>query len=388
MLEIATRFTRELDDRKRDHRFRQLRGASPANPGEVSLDGKDLINFASNDYLGLSRHPLLKQRAIEFIERYGAGSTGSRLMSGNLDAYDGIERKLAQLKGTEAALIFPTGYQTNSTVLPALSGNNALLACDRLCHNSLLHGASAGKARWFRYKHNDVADLREKLTVRCNESYDSLWIVTESVFGMDGDRAPVEQLRQVAAEFKASLFFDEAHATGVLGEHGMGVSPGEPNAISMGTFGKGLGSFGAYIACSYEVRDYLINFAAGFIYSTALPPAVLGSIDAALDLVPAMSKERQLLGDKAASVRARLQLAGFDTGNSSTHIIPIIVGADSAALSLSAHLELSGIYAPAIRTPTVAKNSARVRISLTGEHTEAQLDHLIKSLKGWHERKN
>lgn len=386
MQEAATRYTTELETRRREHLFRQLRTSCPSSPGMVRLEGCDLINFASNDYMGLSQHPQVKGRAAEYVALYGAGATASRLMSGNLDAYDLIESKLARLKGTEAALVFSTGYQANSTVLPALTGDGALIACDRLCHNSLLQGALSGRARWFRFRHNDVDDLRARLLSRTNRGQSSRWVVTESIFGMDGDLAPMKELEQVAAEFDASIFVDEAHASGVAGPLGMGLATASSRCVSMGTFGKALGSFGAYIACSAELRDYLVNFASGLIYSTALPPAVLGAIDAALDLVPQMTEDRVALQDKSRWLRAQLRQCGFDTGTSESHIIPVITGADRTALSLAAYLEQCGIFAPAIRPPTVAPNSARVRFSLTIDHTYAQLDHLISSLKDWHER--
>lgn len=273
MSEVAT-YSRALEERKVEHRFRTLRNCLPCTPGEIEIDCRNLINFASNDYLGLSHHERVKRGAIDFVERYGAGATASRLLGGNLSVYERIERKLAVLKGTEAALILPTGFQTNSTVLPTLAGANSIIACDRLSHNSLLQGASGGKSRWFRFNHNDCSDLIARLRLRYNQSeHGNVWIVTESVFGMDGDLAPLTEISEIASEFGATIFLDEAHACGVLGASGMGFAEGLPNVISMGTFGKGLGSFGAYVACSQQVRDYLINFAPGFIYSTALPPA-------------------------------------------------------------------------------------------------------------------
>lgn len=378
-----------LEKRKDEHRLRSLRRCLPSAPGEIEIDGRNLINFASNDYLGLSHHEKVKRGAVDFVERYGAGATASRLLGGNLSVYEQIERKLALLKGTETALILPTGFQTNSTVLPVLSGANSTIAIDRLSHNSLLQGATAGKSRWFRFNHNDWRDLESKLARKYDRAgQGSLWIVTESVFGMDGDVAPLKAICSIASEFGASIFLDEAHACGVLGSRGMGFAEGLPNVVSMGTFGKGLGSFGAYVACSEQLRQYLINFAPGFIYSTALPPAVLGAVEAALDMVPTMQHERRQLAENAASLRDAIQQCGFNTGESSTHIIPIIVGSDQSALDLSSFLESNGIFAPAIRPPTVPQNSARVRISLTLDHTPTHMGYLIRSLKGWHERKD
>ncbi len=386
MQDLLAPFAARLKERKEDDRLRCLKTVTPGASAAVFLNGRELVNFASNDYLGLSTHPSLKARAISFTQRWGVGSSASRLVCGNIDAYDTIEKKLAKLKGTEAALVFASGYQANSTVLGTLSGDGSLLALDRLSHNSLLSGAQLSRCRFLRFKHNDLADLEQQLSRPALHKYTSRWVVSESIFSMDGDSADIDALCRLSANSGSGLYLDEAHATGVFGRHGMGLTAGRKEVtVAMGTFGKGLGSFGAYIACSETLRDYLINFCPGLIYSTALPPAVLGAIDAALDIIPSMDRQREYLLDMAEGLRVRLKSCGFDTGNSCSQIIPILVGSDKLALELARHLEAAGIFAPAIRTPTVPANAARVRISLSAHHTKEQIDHLIKTLSNWHE---
>lgn len=372
-----------LNARKEQQLLRTLRPITPAGGTNVCIAGRTLINFSSNDYLGLSQHPFLKETAIQYVERYGVGFGSSRLVSGNYEIFESIEQKLAQLKGTQSALLFSTGYQLNLTVLHALSKLGARFICDRLCHNSLLSGATLNKANFARYKHNDLADLQTKLDSK-DWDHCSPWIISQSVFGMDGDLADIPGLNSVANKSNCALFIDEAHATGVFGDNGMGLATGlTVPSIIMGTFGKGLGSFGAYIACSSELREYLVNFCPGFIYTTALPPSVLGAIDAALQIVPTLKKERTHLHALSSYTRNRLKDLGYDIGTSASHIIPVIVHDDGAAVSLAQYLEDAGIFAAAIRPPTVPSGTARLRISLSALHNETHVDRLIEALRGW-----
>ncbi|MBS1953486.1 MAG: 8-amino-7-oxononanoate synthase [Cyanobacteria bacterium SZAS-4] len=369
-------------ERKQQNRFRELRSLATTGGAEISLDGdRKLINFASNDYLGLTKHHELKKRAIEFTEKYGVGLGSSRLVSGNLNVFEKLERKVAQFKGSKTALLLPSGYQTNATVLAALGRKRTLLASDHENHNSITTGIQLTQGEWQRYSHNDLGHLETLL----RKSPDSTkWIVSESVFSMDGDVSDVSALSHLATKYDAAVYIDEAHATGVLGAEGRGLCYDANGVdIAMGTFSKAFGSFGAYIACSNEMRHYLINFCAGLIYSTALPPPLLGAIDAALDLIPSMNEERARLLDKSETLRDQLNKLGFSTGNSKTQIIPIIVGTDAEALSLARYLEECAILAPAIRPPTVRDGEARVRVSLTAVHTDDHIEHLLSSLKRW-----
>jgi 8-amino-7-oxononanoate synthase len=346
--------------------------------------GDRLINFASNDYLGLSQHPLLIERAREFTERYGAGSTASRLISGNMPIYAEIEQKLARGKGYETALIMNSGYQANVTVLAALAdaeviGKPVTVLADRLCHNSILQGVLLSGARLIRFQHNDMEHL-EKLLRAQEEKGTHVIIVTESVFGMDGDCADLIMLGALARRFGAMLYVDEAHATGLFGPGGFGLCAAYKGAadIAMGTFGKALGSFGAYIACSQTIRDYLIQRCGGLIYSTALPPAVLGAIDAALELLPQLQDQSAYLKINAARLRLTLGAQGWNCGASETHIIPVILGAEESATLLADVLHKNEMLVPAIRPPTVPRGTSRLRISLSTVHKTSDINRLIE----------
>ncbi|MFY9287133.1 MAG: 8-amino-7-oxononanoate synthase [Alphaproteobacteria bacterium] len=374
------------EHRKKTHQFRALRESLPRIDGHALIDGQNLINFSSNDYLGLSQHPSLIKAAQSYAERYGAGSTASRHISGNNPHYASIESKIARGKGTEAALLMNSGYQANITVLAALAdaevvGKAVHILADRLCHNSLLQGAILSGAQLKRFHHNDYAHL-ESLLQQQKEKGTHIIIVTESVFGMDGDRADLKALTDLASRYEAMLYVDEAHATGLYGSHGFGLASDYKGQIDiiMGTCGKALGSFGAYIASSQIIRDYLIQRCGGLIYSTALPPAILGSIEAALDLLPHLNKERDYLEAQSKRLRQALCEQGWDCAESTTQIIPIILGHEEAATHLSEQLKLKGFFVPAIRPPTVPRGTSRLRISLSAAHKADDIDRLINAM--------
>lgn len=387
MQNLLDPYSDTLKERQETGRLRQLRATRVLPGATLLLEGKQLVNFSSNDYLGLSQHPALKTRALEYIEKFGVGSTASRLICGNQELYEPIEQKLALLKGTETALIMASGFQTNSTVLAALAGNGGLIGSDKLNHASITSGLILSRSHWFRYRHNDPQDLESRLSKK--QGNPNSWIVTESVFSMDGDIARLSEIKEIATKYGARLYVDEAHATGVLGASGMGLSAKQNLAdICMGTFGKGLGSFGSYIACSNQIRDFLVNCCSGLIYSTALPPAVLGAIDAALDLIPEMNADREKLLSNANYLRSGLKNLGFDCGESETQIVPIIVGSEKVALALSLHLEQNGLFVPAIRPPTVPDGTARLRISLSSQHTQEHINTLLTAFRNWHEKED
>ena len=384
MNKLETRHKVSLQQRQDAQQRRRLRSSIPMPEMMVKIEGRELINFASNDYLGLTQSLYLKERAAAYTFKYGVGSGASRLVSGNLELYESIESRLAELKGTESALLLSSGFQTNSSCLSALAGNKSRLFCDRFSHNSMLQGAMLGGGRWTRYLHNDLDDLKKRLKRDPARDIGDKWIVTESIFSMDGDETNLDQLIKLARENGAHLFVDDAHAAGVLGENGMGLASGKKGIdITMGTFSKAFGSFGGYVACSQVTRDYLVNFCSGLIYSTALPPSVLGSIEAALELVPTMDEERRRLTDYANHVRSELKLLDISVGNSASQIIPMIVGCELDAMELSHYLETRGIFAPAIRPPTVPQNTARVRLSLSAAHSESQIETLVEAIKKW-----
>ncbi len=343
-----------------------------------------LLNVSGNDYLGLSRHPLLAERAAAWAAAHGAGAGASRLVTGTLGLHTQVEARLAALKGTEAALLFASGWQANASVLAALlrlPGQPPLLFTDALIHASLHHGARAAGRNQIVFRHNDAGHLAELLDAHAHQDA-RRFIVTESVFSMDGDQAPLPALRALADRHDAFLYLDEAHATGVLGPRGMGLSGSVPGGVdlAMGTFSKALGGFGAYVAGSRALCDWLVNRASGFIHTTALPPPVLGAIDAALELVPAMDAERARLHAAAARLRSALAALGIDHGASTTQIVPAIVGPEQAALELSARLRAQGILAVPIRPPTVPPGTSRLRLTLSAATTEPDLDRLVAAL--------
>jgi 8-amino-7-oxononanoate synthase len=376
-------FLAELDRLQAAGLRRTLVPVAPAPPGRVVRDGRTLLNFSGNDYLGLSRHPELAARAAAYAQRYGTGAGASRLVCGTLEAHAAIEARLAALKGQEAAMLLASGWQANAAVLSALlrfAGPDALLFTDELNHNSLVHGARMAGIRPIRFRHNDMADLARQLEAASHQP-GRRFIVTESVFSMDGDRADLAALRRLAAAHHAFLYIDEAHATGVLGTRGMGLCAGEPGIdLVMGTFSKALGSFGAYVAGSAALIAFLQNACAGFIYTTAPPPPVLGAIDAALDLVPGMAAERSRLAAGADRLRTAFAALGIETGGSSTQIIPAMVGEAQAALDLAAAMRARGVLAVAIRPPTVPPGTSRIRFALSAAHTDADFDALIAAV--------
>ncbi len=362
---------------------RHLRVSGLQEPGWVVRDGRRLLNVSANDYLGLGRHPALIARGAEWAARHGTGAGASRLVTGTLDLHRRVEQRLASFKGCEAALLFASGWQTNASVLPALFKavpGTALVFSDRLNHASLHHGCLAAGARQIRFRHNDLDHLDALLDARAGEP-GARFILTESVFSMDGDRADVVRLAAIARRHHAFLYLDEAHATGVLGPQGRGLSAGVDGIdCVMGTFSKAFGGFGAYVAGSRLLCDYLLNTCSGFIHTTALPPSVLGAIDAALDLVPGMDAERAHLARQADRLRSALHALGIGTAGSSSQIVPAILGGAEGALAASAALEECGVLGVAIRPPTVPRGGSRIRFALSAVHDEAAIDHLIAVL--------
>lgn len=381
MHDLDSRLNAAIAEQTAQGRRRTLRGVEPLDGGRIRVNGRELVNFSSNDYLGLSRHPQVIERSREWAARWGAGAGAARLVTGHLEALTAIEERIAAAKGVEAALVLASGWQCNVSVLAALLdrslwGAEPLVFADRLNHASLHMGCAAAGARQQRFRHNDLGHLKELLARTAREPGPRV-IVTESVFSMDGDVPDVDQLAAIAEEWNALLYLDEAHATGVLGVNGFGLSVGAHVDIAMGTFSKAMGSFGAYVACSRAVKDFLINRASGFIFATALPPAVLGAMDAAIDLVPTLGPARARLQAMAGHVRARFHEAGLDTGDSSTQIVPVILGEEERTLRVAARLEEAGLLGIAIRPPTVPNGTSRIRFALSAAHSDADIERLI-----------
>lgn len=384
MRNLDATLSRVLDDLTQSGRRRSLRAVEHRPHGRVVKDGRELINFSSNDYLGLSHHPALIDRARDWAARHGAGSGASRLVTGHTQALEAVEEKIAAAKGVEAALVLASGWQCNASVLPALLdrtvwGAEPLVFADRLNHASLIMGCQSASVKQNRFRHNDLTHLKELLD-RTGRVEGPRFIVTESVFSMDGDAPDIDQLVALAEDWNAFLYLDEAHATGVLGANGFGLSVGTHVDLAMGTFSKAMGGFGAYVAGSRALKDFLVNRASGLIYATALPPAVLGAMDAAIDLVPTLNAERAHLQRIAARLRRRLTDAGLDSGNSSTQIVPVILGEEKRTLAVAARLEDLGFLGIAIRPPTVPAGGSRIRFALSALHSEEDVERLADAV--------
>lgn len=346
------------------------------------------LDFSTNDYLGLSHNPEIIAAAISAAEKYGVGATGSRVLSGNNELFTSFETCIAKDKNTEAALIFNTGFQANFSALaalldPKILGAKPIVFFDRLNHSSLYQAIFLTNPELVRYHHNDMEHLRTLLTKYKHDNRPK-FIVAETVFGMDGDILPIENIAAIAREHQAFLYLDEAHATGIFGSSGYGLSTTvdltDIPVVIMGTFSKALGVSGGYVACSQILKDYLINKASGFIYSTANSPMVVGAASKAWDMVKNLHQERQYLLALSANLRQELLNLGFCIGTSTTHIVPIILGEEILAMRAKEKLLEEGIMVSCIRPPTVPPNSSRIRIALNVKHTKQNLAQLIKAL--------
>lgn len=364
----------ELAELDAQHLRRTLT-ALPATGGKFEINGQPVLNFASNDYLDLAHHPLVIEAAREALANYGAGATASRLVSGTLDLHDQLEAKLAAHKGYPAALLFGSGYMANAGILPALAGDGDLILADKLVHASILDAAKLSGAKLLRFQHNDVEHLR--MLARKNTDVRRTLIVTESVFSMDGDIAPLTDLAKLARSLKAMLIVDEAHATGIFGPHGSGLVrelglESEVN-VSMFTMSKALGGYGGGVACSAQLREWFINKSRAFIYTTALPPAVIAAAIAAVDLLEANPGWGPELLRRAEGFRTALKSHGLDTLNSASPIVPVVIGDNAHTMAVARKLREKNILVGAIRPPTVPPGTARLRLSLTLAHSDADL---------------
>lgn len=358
------------------HDLRRRLSTLPAAGGKFTADGRVTLNFSSNDYLDLARHPTLLEAAIQAARQYGGGATSSRLLTGTLPPHAELERALAAFKGYPAALVFGSGYQANIGLLSALVGRDDTVFADRLAHASIVDGSVLSRARLQRFRHNQTDHLRQLL--QSAPSRGRRLVVTESVFSMDGDVARLAELAALAAEFEALLVVDEAHATGVFGPAGSGLIRAQRLEgsvhVSMGTCSKAMGGSGGFVACSVMLRDWLVNRARSFIYSTAPPPFVVAAACAAVRLMEEHPGWGEELLHNAAAFRARLQEAGLDTLRSESQIVPLRVGPNDLALRLAASLREAGILVHAIRPPTVPEGTARLRFSVTRAHTPEDLE--------------
>lgn len=362
--------------------LRVLRPISSRKNGRIIIETKEYIDFSSNDYLGLSNHPKLVKAGKNAIEEFGAGACGSRLLSGDLELHHKLEEKTAHFKNKEAALFFNSGYQANTGIISALYGSKDAIFLDRLCHASIIDGVILSQAKFLRFRHNDCQDL-ETLLKKERAKYKNCLIISESVFSMDGDKAPLKELVYLKEKYDCSIFVDEAHATGIFGRNGSGVI--EEEGLSgkidfiMGTFSKALGGFGAYLAASKKIRDYLINTCKSFIYSTALPASVAASNLAAIELVKEEPFRRQKLLGSAENFRGKLKKTGLKIKGES-QIVPVIIGENIKTVEFARRLQKKGFWALPIRPPAAPLGEARLRFSLTYNHNEEVLQELVNEL--------
>ncbi|MEO8046400.1 MAG: 8-amino-7-oxononanoate synthase [Nitrospirota bacterium] len=345
----------------------------------VEMAGRQILLLASNDYLGLATHPEVIQSAIEATQRFGAGAGAARLVSGSLPPHQEIESALAQFKGTEAALTFGSGYLANIGTIPALVEQGGLILADRLCHASLIDGCRLSTADFRIYRHNDTSHLKS-LLVKRRQARRTL-IVTDGLFSMDGDLAPLPELSRLAQEYEADLYIDDAHGTGVMGPHGRGTAEhfGIEAQIpfQMGTLGKAFGSSGAYLTGPSILIRYLMNTSRSFIFTTAPPPSSAAAAMAALRILQREPERRARLWANRERLFSGLTHMGFSLSPSASPIMPILVGNADKALSFAAHLFKEGVYAPAIRPPTVPDATSRIRVTVTSEHTSSHIDQAL-----------
>ena len=370
----------ELDEWGAAGLYRAFRDVGSPQGARIVMDGRELLNFSSNDYLGLANDPLLKRAATQAIETYGVGAGASRLVCGNLAPYAELEAKLARFKNTEAAIVFGSGYAANVGTITSLVGPGDVVILDKLDHASIIDGARQSGATIRVYPHQNLRRL-EAILQQSGGAKRKL-IVTETVFSMDGDLAPLPEIVALKDQYGAWLMIDEAHATGLYGPHCRGLA--EPLGVSdrieitVGTLSKALGSAGGYVVGSCALIDYLRNRARSLIYSTALPPAVVAAASAAVDFVmsEAGRERRDQLWRNVSALKHGLSAAGIQNESRSA-IIPIIVGEESAAVAVSQRLLEQGVFVPAIRYPTVPRGKARLRVTLTAGHTAADIEHFL-----------
>lgn len=361
---------------------RSLREIGGAQDAVVRVNGREAVLLCSNNYLGLASHPEVTEAAARAARDFGASAVSSRLISGHMTPHAALEQRIAAWKGTEASLLFSTGYHANVGTISSLVGKDDVVVSDELNHASIIDGCRLSRARVAVYRHNDVAHLREVLREQAGAR--RLLVVTESVFSMDGDLAPLADIADAAGESGAWLMVDEAHGAGVFGPAGSGVvaSLGLTDRVDihMGTLGKAIGSFGAYVAGSRRLVDHLVNRARSFIFTTGLPPAAAAAASAALDVIAREPGRAAGLLSRARALGEKLRAAGLDVPNVDSQILPVMVGDAREAVAAASRLLDRGYYVAAIRPPTVPPGTSRLRLSLMATHTREQIDGVAGEL--------
>jgi 8-amino-7-oxononanoate synthase len=379
MSNLNDRLSADLDRLCADGLYRQLRDVDSAQGPHLVVDGQEFLNFSSNDYLGLANDPVLKGAAAEAVEKYGVGAGASRLVCGNLKPYRQLENKLARFKDKEAAIVFGSGYSANVGTITALVGEGDLLILDKLDHASIIDGARQSGATIRVYPHKNLKKLEDIL-----KSADAhrVLIITETVFSMDGDLAPLAEIVALKEKYGAWLMIDEAHATGLYAKNRRGLAEAagveDKIDVTLGTLSKALGCAGGFVVGSQTLIDYLRNRARSLIYSTALPPAVLAAAAAAVEFVmsEAGHERRDQLWRNVSELKNGLSKLGVQNESRSA-IVPVIVGDEQAAVDISGKLYKRGIFVPAIRFPTVPKGKARLRVTVTAGHSSDDIRQFL-----------
>lgn len=374
---------RFLQERESKLLLRTLHNIEKRKGGNIVIDGKELIDLSSNDYLGLADHPSLLQESKRMAEGYGTSSSASRLMSGDLHIHHLLEEVVADFKGKEASLVFGSGFLANIGIISAICQKTDAAFSDRLNHASIIDGILLSGAQFFRFRHNEVGHL-EDLLKKERAKFKKALIVIETIYSMDGDRPPLKEIVNLKKKYNCVLMVDEAHATGIFGRNGAGIVEEEDLThevdIIMGTFGKALGSYGAYVAASKKTIDYLVNRARSFIYSTALPPSVIGANLAAIEIVKKEPFRRKILLEHVEYFRGLLKDKGFNTRGSS-QIIPVVIGDNKKTIMVANMLREHSIFALPIRPPTVPRGGERIRFSVTYYHSKEILYKVAEVLK-------
>lgn len=375
-----------LEDIQHRQLARQLTPLTCSTAPWLTLGGRSLLNMSSNNYLGLAAHPRLKEAAIGAIQAYGCGSGASRLITGTTPLHEQLEERLAAFKGCERTLLFGSGYLANMGVITSLVGSADVILSDELNHASIVDGCRLSRAERRIYPHCNTAVLAQQLAEMARADHPGRrLVVTDSVFSMDGDLAPLAEIAALCGRYDALLVVDEAHATGCLGPAGRGLAAQvglDPEAvISIGTLSKGFGVTGAFVSGSSLLREFLINVARPFIFTTALPPADVAACLAALDILEEDPDLPTRLQSLATFFRNGLQELGFSTLASETQIIPLFIGDETRALRMAEALREHGLYAVAIRPPTVPTGTARLRFSVTAAHTPEDLSFALATIE-------
>lgn len=349
----------------------------------IRIDGQEVLNFCSNNYLGLADDARLRQAAADCMKEEGLGCGASRLVCGNMAAHRRLEKKMAEFKGEEACLVFSTGYMANVGIISSVLGREDMIFCDKLNHASMIDGILLSGAPYKRYPHGDMEVLEGLLRKSC--AYKRRVIMTDSVFSMDGDIAPLDKIVSLAQKYEAMVMVDEAHALGVLGQHGRGAAEHfgleDKIDIHMGTFSKAAGAFGAYCCGGAEFISFLINHARSFIYTTAMPPAICAAALKAIEIMEQEPHRRTQLWENTHYLKENLKNTGLDTMDSQTPIIPILIKDPHLAVKFSGQLFARGIFVQAIRPPTVPVNASRLRVTVMATHTRQDLDFALEQFR-------